>query len=570
MNDLVSLKEWLDNHYISYSLRKDILVIPGFGRCLIQADYDHIFRTLPNGEVSFNPIENIAYLLADEIFYIVFPFGNRWFYVDIREDMTEVQFNVLRYVGEPLKDDYQCSFYPLGIHTSYELLNGSGSLKDWCKKAKFLGYNGIGVTDRNTLACSLDLQYSAQDNNLKFCFGYSLSIRVGSDKIGAKIYSSSQDGFKHLLRIQKAVCVDSNEKVIEMVDLLNLAKGNSLVFDKWSGIWLSNHKKDILPDFIEAFDGWVFYQVDTTEYRADRFDASLLNNLKAYFDNFYLGGLEYDQNVRPILIQDVYYLDKEDWRNKVVLNKIDSGAAHEQSYHQYLKPLEELYCEFRGLFSDKYGDEVFFDMCEATADIIENANAEYDLTENYAPKYDMTPQEKEKYKTTLNMFHKLIEDGFKKYVPEGEEELYRERLEYEKYVIESTDNIDYILIQRDEINWALQNGILSGVRGSACGSLLLYLLNITLVDPIKYNLMFERFLLPERGGLEAMEVTKLAPKIESTEYVEILLEDGKVLQFDKDAEFIVCRNNEKIVVYADELAEGDDIIWDRRDQLHYL
>jgi len=571
MNKRATLKEWLDNHCITYSMRKDILVIPEFGRCLIQDDYEHIFKVSKEGKVLFHSIENAAYLLADDIPYIVFPFGDRWYYVDIRKDASDQQFQVLRYVGQSPKMERECEYYPLGIHTGFELLNGSGLLKDWCSKVKFLGYKGLAVTDRNTMAASLDLQQSATAKELKYCFGYSLTIRIANDKVGAKVYAATQQGFRNMLRIQKIIAVDNIEtKEIDMIDLLNLAGGNTLVFDKWSGRWLSEHK-DMLQDFINAFDGWVYFQVDTTEYRADRIDSGVLQSMKSYFDNFYLGNLEYQLNIRPILIQDVYYLDKEDWKNKIVLNKIDSGAAHEQSYGQYMKTIDELYDEFRRLFSDRYDDDVFYDMCEATADIMDNASAAYDLTENYAPKYDMTEQEKKKYGDTLTMFRTLIEEGFKRLVPDGQEEHYRKRVEYEKYVIESTDNVDYFLIQRDELNWAQENGILTGIgRGSAGGCLVLYLMGITFIDPIKYDLIFERFLLPERAGLAPMDVTQIEPNIESDNYVELELENGQTIKFDKDAEFLVNRGNEQVTIYADELQADDDIVWDRRDELFTL
>ncbi len=571
MKEAVTLKEWLDNHNITYSLRKDVVVIPGFGRCLIQDKYDHIFKQTKEGDVVFNSIENYSYLLADEIFYIVFPFGCRWYYVDIRKEPADVQFKILRYVGDSPKFKHQCEFYPLGIHSGYELLNGSGLLKDWCAKCKFLGYQGLGIADKNTMAASLDLQQSATDAGLKYCFGYSLIVLTGKEKVGVKIYSATQQGFKNMLRIQKAIAVDNVEtKEIDLITLLNLAEGNTLVFDKWSGHWLVNNK-NALQDFIDAFDGWVYFQVDTSEYRADRIDSALLQSQKAFFDNFYQDGLEYSMNIRPVLIQDVYYLDKEDWRTKIILNKVDTGAAHDQSFKQYLKTIDEIYVEFRALFSERYDDEVFYDMCAATADIIENASAAYDLSDNYAPKYDMTPQEQAKYGDTLTMFRELIEEGFRKLVPEGEEEVYRKRVEYEKYVIESTDNVDYFLIQRDELNWAQENGILTGIgRGSAGGCLLLYLMGITFIDPLKYDLIFERFLLPERAGLEPDKVTIMADDIESSDYFELVFDDNTILLLDKDAELVVIRNGEQLTVYADELQEGDDIQFDNCDLLHTL
>lgn len=572
----MALNDWLDNHNITYTIRHDLLIIPGFGRCLIQDEYEHIFKQdKKTGDIVFNPIENITFLLGDDINYIVFPFGNRWFYVDIREEASSQQFHILRWIGHTPIQKINVDFYPLGIHSGYELLNGSGLLKDWCIKTKWLGYKGLGCADMNTMASTLDLQTSATDKELKYVFGYSTQVDFGSERVGIKIYAQTQQGFKNMLRIQKAVCVDNvNDKHIDYIELLNRAKGNVLVFDKLSGDWLVkqlSEQESCLEALIKAFDGWVYFQVDTTEYKADRIDSQVLLSMKAYFDTFYKGNSEYVLDVRPVLIQDIYYLDKEDWKTKIVLNKVDIGAAHQQSNMQYLKTLDELYGEFRVLFSDKYDDNVFNDMCLATADIIEGAEAAYDLTENYAPKYDMTEAEKEKYGDVLNMFNCLIEEGFKKVVPEGQEKLYRERIEYEKYIITSTDNVDYILITWDELNWAQRNGILTGIgRGSAGGSLLLYVMGITNIDPIKYGLIFERFLLPERGGLEPCQVTKIAQPIQSNNYIEMELDNGKTYKFDIDAKFHIKRNNEELDVYADELQIDDDIVWDNNDLLWSL
>ena len=576
MEQTISLNDWLDNHNITYTIRHDLLIIPEFGRCLIQSDYDHIFQQdKATGEVVFKPSENIAFLKGDDIFYIVFPFGNRWFYVDIREEPSSQQFHILQWVGKTPEQEVKVDFYPLGVHSGYELLNGSGLLSDWCKKAKWLGYKGVGVADKDTLAATLDLQTSATSKDLKYVFGYSTSVDFGSERIGIKIYAHTQAGFRNLLRIQKAVGVDNvDDKHIGYIELLNHSKGCVLVFDKWCGEWLVNqvnNNSDCLDSLIQAFDGWVYFQVDVTEYKADRIDSQVLISQKAYFDTFYQGELEYLKNVRPVLIQDIYYLDKEDWKNKILLNKVKSGAAHEQSNMQYMKTIDELYDEFATVFSDKYSDDVFDDMCLATADIIENAEALYDLTENYAPRYDMTPEEKEKYGNTYNMFNTLLEEGFKKLVPEGQEELYRERMEYEKYILTSTDNVDYILITWDELNWAQRNGILTGIgRGSAGGSLVLYLLQITNIDPIKYDLIFERFLLPERAGLEPCKTTRLAQSMDSSDYVELECDNGKTYKFDIDAKFRVRRGDTEIEVFADELQVDDDIVWDNNDLLWNL
>lgn len=571
-----TLEEWLKENHINYLLRHDILVIPGFGRALIQDRYEHIFRQEPiTGKIMFNYMENVAFLKGDDIEYVVFPFGNRWFYVNVNEEPDKVQFHILRWVGEAPKQEHQVGFCPLGIHTGYELLNGSGLVKDWCKKAKWLGYEGVGVADRNTMAASLDLQTSATSAKMKYVNGYSCTVTISKDcKIKVIIYAQTQRGFENLLRVQKSVCVDNEDKrELNYLELLNRAEGNVLVIEKTCGSWLAGQLKHDteLSSIIKAFDGWVYFQVDVTEYKANRIDSVVLLSQKAYFDVYYIGGLDYRKDIRPVLIPDAYYIDQQDWRNKIILNKTDTGAAHEQSDKQYLKSVDEMYSEWRAIFSDKYADDVFDDMCLSTLDIIDGAEAKYNLTENYMPKYDMTEAEKEKYGTKYNMYMSLLEEGFKKLVPDGEEETYRKRLDYETYVILSTDNLDYMMVTWDEVNWARRNGILVGVgRGSAGGALTLYLLGITNIDPIKYGLIFERFLLPERAGLAPCEATKMAGEIESNHYVKITLENGKTYRFDRDAQFLVKRDGKEMKVYADELEEDDDIVWDNKDLLWSL
>lgn len=567
------LLQWLDANHIEYNVRKDIIFVAGWGKALFQdmSKREHIFKKDGSDNTVFNCIENIEFLIADEIFYVIFKFGNRFFYQDIRE--SKPNFQLLKYIGTAKKGTVECDFYPLGIHTGYELLNGSGSLANWCKKAKFLGYKGLGIADRCTMAATLDLQREAAKLELSHVFGYSLTISVGDSKVGAKIYANTQRGFENMLRIQKVVCVDREDGIIDYAQLVRYADGNCLVFDKWSGQWLVEND-DKIDGFMDAFEGFVYFQVDTTEFRANRIDEQTLFSIKAFFEHFYMfssvsGEFRgYLHDLRPVLIQDVYYLDADDWTNKVMLNKVDTGAAHEQSFNQYMKTLDELYDEFRVLFSEKYGDDVFFDMCESTVEIAENSDAAYDLTANYAPKYIMTEDEIVRYGDTHNMFLQLIEEGFDELVPKGQEEIYRERVEYEKYVIESTDNCDYYLITWDEVNWARKNNILVGVgRGSAGGCVISWLLHITMIDPIKWGLLFERFLLPERGGLAPDDVTKMLPEVVTNDYVELTLENGRTYKFDYDAQFRVKRGDDVIEVYADELQDGDDIIWDRKDEL---
>ena len=361
--------------------------------------------------------------------------------------------------------------------------------------------------------------------------------------------------------------VDSDSRTLSLQGLLTHGEGNVLVLGKLASYWMKK-SPHILGAMGIAFEK-VFYQVDLSEYKAERIDVEVLKATKFFFDNFYdvqTGSFQ----IEPILLCDTYYLDKDDARNKIILNKIATGAAHRQSDDQYFKDIDEHYALFTSLFDgDKWElDSLFRGMCAHTVGIAEGVVARYETDRNFMPQYDMTDKEKQRYGNRHRMFLELLEEGFRKLVPAGQEDEYRKRLDYEVYILESTNNVDYILNQYDTVNWARENGILVGCgRGSAGGSLVLYLLGITLIDPIKYDLIFERFLLPERAGLYPDEVTIIVGGLESTKIVHVTLANGKEYVFDKDAKFRVMREGRSMMVYADELKLGDDIIFDNRDLL---
>lgn len=563
------LLEWLDASKIQYEILDDEVVnVEGLGKMYYEDTnlISSIFRTDLQNNVKFNATENIETLHDEEIFYIVFKFGDNWYYYDTRK---EFKFNILKYIGTRKKCEHDQPFVNLGVHTPYELLNGSFSIGDWVKKAKYLGQKAIGICDYNTMAGALVLQKECLSAGISPVFGYSLTFTDGVDKVGAKIYCQTQNGLQNLLRIQKAINVDSTDKIIDLVELLNRGEGNIIVFDKYSSVWLHGIG-DKINKFLDSFDD-CYYQLDLSEFKAERIDIRVLESTKYYFDNLYDNG-----TVPPVLISDCYYLDKDDAKNKIILNKIAEGAAHEQSDDQYFKDLDEHWATFEPLFDkDEWEDieDIFNYACENTVVIADGAKALFETDRNFMPQYDMTDKEKERWGDRHSMFLGLLKEGFDKLVPEEKKEVYKKRLEHEIYVLEATNNVDYMLVQYDTVNWARENGILVGCgRGSAGGCLVLYLLGITLIDPIKYDLIFERFLLPERAGLYPSDVTVVGDSIESKDYVEVELNNGQTYKIDKDAQLVVKRDGEDnpIVLYADELQEGDDIQFDNRDVLFTL
>lgn len=563
MNELI---EWLDRNKIQHNIiDEEVIEIPGMGQLFFEdtEKINSIFRLNPDGELIFNSVEEPQVLMNEGINFIVFKFGNNWYYTDLRKDFA---LNILKYVGVRQERVHNVEFVNLGVHTPYELLNGSFMPKEWVKKAKYLGHKAMGVCDKNTMASLYAFQRDCEAAGINPIFGYSLEITDGVTKFGGKVFVQSQKGLRNLLRIQKAVMVDSEDKTIYIQELLDHAEGNVFVFDKYSTEWIEANIHEWVEDILKAFDK-VYFQVDLSEYKAERIDIRVLESTKAYFHN-----VEIVSIIEPILLSDCYYLDKDNAKNKIILNKVAEGAAHEQSDDQYFKDVDEHYALFEQLFDANRYDipALFAQCCENTVKVANGAVARFDNTRNYMPEYDMTDEEKAKYGTTHNMFNQLLEEGLQRLVPAEKQDEYRKQMEYEKYIIESTNNVDYLLVQYDTVNFCRRNGILVGCgRGSAAGSLLLYLLGITLIDPIKYDLIFERFLLPERAGLYPAQTTIIGEDIESTKYIEVELEGSHKLLIDVDAQLIVKRDGEEepIIVYADELQEDDDILFDNKDAL---
>lgn len=562
------LYEWLEKNKIQYArVDPDVIDIPGFGKAYFQdtqrSTYNSIFRKEADGSYIFNSLVRPEELLNDGIENIVFKFGDNFYYHNLNQDF---KLNILKYVGKrtPLRHDVP--FVNLGVHTPFELLNGSFMPDEWIRKAKYLGHTALGICDHNTMAACFIFQKGCDAVGIKPVFGYSLTVDAEGFGFGAKVYVQTQRGFRNLLRIQKSIMVDNvQSKTIDISELLNLAEGNALVLDKYAPTSFAGNEGIILT-LAKAFDD-IYYQVDLSEYKAERIDVKVLEATRKYFDEWYNN----PKMPRPVLLSDAYYLDADDAKNKIILNKVADGAAHEQSNDQYFKDSDEHYALFGALFGEGWDiDKLFHECAKNTFAIADHAEGRMDTTRNYMPKYDMTPQEQAKYGTIHNMFSQLLKEGLQRLAPKDKIEQYRKQMEYEKYIIESTDNVDYLLVQYDTCNWARKNNIFVGCgRGSAAGSLLLYLLGITLIDPIKYNLIFERFLLPERAGLAPADTTIIGNDIDSNRYFELTLDNGKHIKVDYDAEFMVQRADEKepIRIYADELKEGDEIIFDNKDIL---
>ena len=565
------LPAWLDAQNILYEVfDREVVNIPGFGK-LFAADLsgvDSIFRG--KGEnLCFNLMENPDVLMEEEIFHVAFPFGRNWYYYDLRESFS---LNILKYIGRPKPLRHSVPYVNLGVHTPYELLNAAGSIETWCRKAVWLGHRALGICDCNTMAATLLLQKACAAAGLKHIFGYTLTMVQDKMPVEVKVYALNDTGLHNLLRIQRAVMVDSAEHLLDYGRLLAYAEGCVLVLATASAYWITAHPSQT-ERLLQCFEA-VYYQIDAAEYKAERMDREQLLALRHYFQHCY--DAETDRfAIEPILLSDCYYPDRDDASAKVVVNKIATGVAHRQSDDRYFKSVDEHYDTLRPLFSERWDfDALFARMCRHTVEIAERAEAAFETGRMFMPEYSMREEEQNRYGTRRTMFLRLLDEGLEQKIPAVEHPRYRQRLDEEVYVIESTDNVDYFLIQWDMVQEAGRRNIATGIgRGSAGGSLVAYLLGITSLDPIKYDLLFSRFLVPERCGLQWKErISVLAPDLSLTRgcrYAEVGM-NGTKYPFFSRAQLCIVRQGAERIVSADQLMRGDELLFDRRDLLWNL
>lgn len=234
------LIKWLEANKIKYrQIDNEVVEMEGLGKLYVAdlTEVRSVFR-VTGEDIRFNLMESPEVLVAEGIFHVAFPFGDNWYYYNLTEGF---RFNILKYAGVRQPCKMQVPFANLGVHTPFELLNGSGSIADWVRKAKYLGHTALGICDKNTMAATLNLQKECAAQGMKHVFGYTLEMEYEGEKIGMKVYAQTQRGMRNLLRIQKEIMVDSDNRTLSLQGLLTHGEGNVLVLGKLASYWMKKN-----------------------------------------------------------------------------------------------------------------------------------------------------------------------------------------------------------------------------------------------------------------------------------------------------------------------------------------
>lgn len=489
----------------------------------IEIDSKKYFLVKPTDGVLFT--EDFVLIADENCDRYVYCFGGNWYWEE-HDEYDKPKLNEFRYIGKttsPLRTD--CF---LGVRGGYELLNGSRTYEDWVKKAKFMECKTLGICEKNTLAGVLKFQLACQKEDIKSIIGATYTVFREQDdlKYDIKVYVQNEIGWQNILLINKEVNV-VNHKFIHEKRFFELLEGLFVVIDP----------KVIEFDQLFPLDlnNYFYYQLDPVEFSNNDTDKRYLLNLKKFLKSI----------IQPISITDAFYLEKEHSHIKKVLNNIGS-LTELTAVNQYFKDKESYYTELEELFNLQ--DDSFFDFFERAInnELLVAKQCEFKIStgNRFLPKYEMTEEEKLQFETNEDLFWYLIEKGLKE--RNKNSDVYIERINTEFNVIEKGNVIDYFLILWDIIQYAKFNDILVGVgRGSAGGSIISYFLQIIQLDPIQFDLLFERFLNEGRIGTWV-------------DCEKIILEcDEGVKEFWYDEKVTVLRDGSKIYIPAYEIKEFD-------------
>ena len=403
------------------------------------------------------------------------------------------------------------SFTHLHLHTEYSLLDGSSKIPELVKRVKELGMDACAITDHGVMYGVIDFYKACRAEGIKPIIGCEVYVAPGSRFEKGK--EKSAERYNHLILL-----AENNIGHKNLMKLVSRGFTEGFYYKPRVDYELLKEYHEGIIASSACLAGIVPTKLRQGDYDGAKAEALRLQEVFGE-NNFFLElqdhGLSEQKFVNQGLMRisseteiplvatnDCHYLYKEDAEAHDVLiciqtqKKIyDEDRMKYEGGQFYVKSPEEM-------------EEVFHYIPEAihnTEEIAKRCNVEIEFGKYHLPQYPVP----EGY-TSLSYLNKLCEDGFKKRYEganEATEAMLRERLKYETDTITSMGFVDYFLIVWDYINFAKENHIAVGPgRGSAAGSIVAYCLGITGVDPIRYNLLFERFLNPERVTMPDIDV----------------------------------------------------------------
>lgn len=397
-------------------------------------------------------------------------------------------------------------FTHLHVHTEYSLLDGSAKISELCARAKELGMDSLAITDHGAMYGAVEFYKEAKAQKIKPIIGCEVYVapqsRLIKDSQAAYNYyhlvllAENQEGYQNLIKLVSQGFIDGfyYKPRVDIELLRTYHKGLIATSACLAGpvartiLQVSYEKaKETALEYEEVFGkGNFFLELQNHGIKEQQTVNQQLIRMHS------------ETGIPLICSNDSHYIYKEDSAAHDILLCVQTGKtvqdANRMRYEGsefYLKSPEEM----NELFS--YAE----DALENTVKIAERCNVDFVFHELKLPKFDVPDG-----KTANAYLREICLEGFyRKYTAPSQG--LKDRLEYELTTIENMGYVDYFLIVWDFIKFSKDNDIIVGPgRGSAAGSIVSYSLSITSIDPIQYELIFERFLNPERVSMPDIDI----------------------------------------------------------------
>ena len=399
------------------------------------------------------------------------------------------------------------SFAHLHVHTEYSLLDGSNKIKEYVSRVKELGMNSAAITDHGVMYGVIDFYREARKQGIKPILGCEVYVapnsRFDRETAGGEsryhhlvLLAENNTGYANLMKIvsrgftegyyyKPRVDKDLLRQYHEGIIALSACLAGEV--QRYLSRGLTEEAKKVALEYQDIFGKGNFF-LEMQDHGIP--EQQLVNQRQIQ--------LSKETGIELVVTNDIHYTYAEDAKPHDILLCIQTGKKLDDENRMryeggqyYVKSPQEMEALF------PYAKQAL----ENTQKIADRCEVEIEFGVTKLPKYDVPDG-----MTSWEYLNKLCWEGLEKHYGESSREL-KERLRYELDTIRSMGYVDYFLIVWDFIKYAKDHGIAVGPgRGSAAGSIVSYCLEITNIDPIRYQLLFERFLNPERVTMPDIDV----------------------------------------------------------------
>ncbi|HYC76607.1 MAG TPA: DNA polymerase III subunit alpha [Planctomycetota bacterium] len=394
-------------------------------------------------------------------------------------------------------------FVHLHVHTDYSLLDGACRLEPLLDRVKEAGQDAIALTDHGNLFGAVHFYKECKERGVKPILGIETYVaaasrfdRARSEEPGRRrretfhltLLCETEEGFANLVKLSSYAYLEGFYRKPRIDRELIRRHGRGLI--ALSGCLAGEANQAILAGQVEAAEKIVREYQEM--FGKENFYLELMNHGMPEQEQSTKALREIAKVVgaRTVATNDIHYLEASDWEVQDVALCIGTGSLVREP-DRYKMATRDLWFKTTAQMLEKFPDDV--DALTATREIADRCAVEMKLGNRFLPTFETPAPE-----TPEALFRRLCDEGVRALYPAITPEI-EKRLAYETDVIVKTGFVDYFLIVSDFIRYAREKGIPVGPgRGSAAGSLVAYALGITRLDPLKYDLLFERFLNAER------------------------------------------------------------------------